>query len=140
MSKKPDRELITKQLRQEFPKLGGNEARKIVQIVSQQVSIRTGPYPNPEDYDYYHEIDPDLTTQMKKMVLEEQKHQHKLNEQYLNKDFGLRKWGQMLAFVLCVIALLGGFYTFLQGFELGGTIIGAIGLIGIVGQFLKRRQ
>jgi len=75
------------------------------------VSIRTGPYPNPEDYDYYHEIDPDLTTQMKKMVLEEQRHQHKLDEQYLNKDFGLRRQGQMLAFVLCIMALQGFNFT-----------------------------
>lgn len=30
MAKKPDNEVITKQLRQQFPKLGGNEARKIV--------------------------------------------------------------------------------------------------------------
>jgi len=139
MAKMPDNELITKQLRQQFPKLGGNEARKIVQIVSQQVSIRTGPYPVPEDYDYYNETDPDLTAQMKKMVLQEQKHQHRLDEKYLNKDFSLRRWGQVLAFILSVIALLGGFYTVLKGFETGGTIIGSIGLVGIVGQFLKRR-
>lgn len=75
---------------------------------------------------------------MKQMVLEEQKHQHRLDEKYLDKDFGLKRWGQVLAFILSVIALLGGFYTVLQGFETGGTIIGAIGLGGIVGQFLKR--
>lgn len=132
MAKKPVNELITEQLRQQFPKLGGNEARKIVQIVSQQVSIKSGPYPNPEDYDYYNKIDPDLTMQMKKMVLQEHKHQHRLDEKYLDKDFGLRRWGQVLAFVLSTIALLGGFYTVLKGFETGGTIIGAIGLVGIV--------
>lgn len=139
MAEKPNDELITKQIRQQFPKLGGNEARKIVQIVSQQVSIRSGPYPVPEDYDYYNKIDPDLTAQMKQMVLKEQKHQHRLDEKYLDKDFGLRRWGQILAFILSVLALLGGFYTVLQGYETGGTIIGAIGLSGIVGQFLKRR-
>lgn len=51
MSKKPNTELITKQIRAQFPNIGGNEARKIVQIVSKQVNIRTGPYPVPEDYD-----------------------------------------------------------------------------------------
>ncbi|CAD5285282.1 MULTISPECIES: DUF2335 domain-containing protein [unclassified Imperialibacter] len=139
MAKKVDSELITKQIRQQFPKLGGNEARKIVQIVSQQVSIRTGPYPSPEDYDYYNEIDPDLTGQMKRMVLEEQKHQHNLDEKHLDKDFLLRRTGQVFAFILCMIALIGGFYTVLQGFEIGGAIIGAVGLAGIVGQFLRRR-
>ena len=139
MAKKPDTELITKQLRQQFPKLGGNEARKIVQVVSQQVRIRTGPYPVPEDYDYYHEIDPDLTSQMKQMVLEEQKHQHHLDEKYLEKDFRLRSKGQILAFIISIIALVGGFYTVLQGFETGGTIIASLGLGGIVAQFLKRR-
>lgn len=74
---------------------------------------------------------------MKKMVLKEQEHQHNLDKDYLEKDFSLKKMGQILAFLLCVIALVGGFWTVLQGFEIGGTIIAALGLGGIVAQFLK---
>lgn len=88
---------------------------------------------------YYHEIDPELTKQMKTMVLTEQHHQHKLDDKYLDKDFVLRRWGQFLAFLLCSIALGGGFYTVLQGFEIGGTVIASLGLGGIVAQFLKKR-
>ena len=76
MAQKRNDEVIVKQLQNQFAKIGGNEARKIVQIVSRQISIKKGPYPSPEGYDYYHEIDPDLTAQMKKMVLKEQDHQH----------------------------------------------------------------
>jgi len=132
-------EVIIKQLQSEFPDIGGNQARKIVQIVSRQVSIKSGPYPSPEDYDYYHEIDPSLTDQMKKMVLLEQDHQHKMDEKVIDKEYSMRSRGQVLAFVICLIALVGGFWTVLQGFEIGGTIIGALGLTGIVGQFLKSK-
>lgn len=138
MAQKRNDEVIIKQLQSQFPNIGGNEARKIVQIVSRQISIKRGPYPSPEDYDYYHEIDPDLTSQMKKMVLKEQEHQHDLDKIYLQKDFSLKRTGQILAFLLCVIALVGGFWTVLQGFEVGGTIIAALGLGGIVAQFLKK--
>lgn len=138
MAEKRNDEVIIKQLQSQFPKIGGNEARKIVQIVSRQISIKRGPYPSPDDYDYYHEIDPDLTAQMKKMVLKEQDHQHEMDKTFLEKDYSLKRTGQFLAFFLCIIALMGGFWTVLQGFEIGGTIIAALGLGGIVAQFLKK--
>jgi len=72
------------------------------------------------------------------MVLKEQEHQHELDKIYLQKDFSIKRTGQVLAFLLCVIALVGGFWTVLQGFEVGGTIIAALGLGGIVAQFLKK--
>jgi uncharacterized membrane protein len=135
---KRNNEVIVKQLTSKFPKIGGNEARQIVQIVSRQVSIKSGPYPSPEDYDYYNEIDPDLTTQMKKMAAKEQDHQHDMDKRILDKEFSLRRVGQILAFSICIVAIVGGFYTVLQGHETGGTIIASIGLVGIVGQFLKK--
>ena len=108
-------------------------------MVSQQGSIKSGPYPSPEDYEHYHDIDSSLTDLMKEMVKEEQIHQHKMDEKYLEKDFVLRKRGQWFAMALYVLVVsLGGFAIY-KGFEWGGTLITALGVGGIIAQFLKKR-
>lgn len=67
---KPKTEVLTKQVLKAFPELkSANKARNLVKLVSQQISIKSGPYPSPEDYAHYHDIDPSLTDLMKKMVL-----------------------------------------------------------------------
>lgn len=135
---KPQTEIVTKQIQQAFPDLGSNQARKIVRMVSQQVSIKSGPFPSPEDYEHYHDIDPNLTDLMKKMVEDEQAHQHRLDELMLEKDFSLYSKGQWFAFfVFVLVVALGGFAIY-SGFEWGGTIITALGVGGIISQFLKR--
>lgn len=132
-------EIVTKQIQQAFPDLGSSKARRIVRMVSQQVSIKSGPFPAPEDYEHYHDIDPQLTDLMKKMVVDEQSHQHKMDEMMLEKDFKLYSKGQWFAFfVFLLVVILGGFAIY-SGFEWGGTIITALGVGGIMSQFLKRK-
>lgn len=61
MSKKEKQktEVLTKQVLEKFPELkSANKARSIVRLVSQQISIKSGPFPSPEDYEHYHELDP----------------------------------------------------------------------------------
>lgn len=136
----PKQEALTKQVLQAYPELKStNKARKLVRLVSQQVSIKTGPYPSPEDYEHYHSIDPALTDLMKKMVVDEQEHQHKMDEKYLDKDFSLRQRGQWFAFGIFILVVALGAFAIYKGFEWGGTIITALGVGGIVSQFLKRR-
>ncbi len=60
-------EILTKQVLKEYPELkSSSKARKLVRLVAQQISIKTSPYPSPEDYEHYHDIDPTLTDLMKK--------------------------------------------------------------------------
>lgn len=141
MSKpKDNKEQLTKQVLKAYPELKStSKARNLVRLVSQQISIKSGPYPSPEDYEHYHDIDPSLTDIMKKMVVDEQKHQHKMDEKYLEKDFNLRKRGQYLAFSVFVLVVALGAFTIYQGFEWGGAVITALGVGGIISQFLKRR-
>ncbi len=133
-------EQLTKQVLQAYPELkSSNKARGLVRMVSQQVSIKSGPYPSPEDYEHYHEIDPSLTDLMKKMVVDEQKHQHRMDEKFMDKDFSLRQRGQWFAFAIFVSVVILGAYTIYMGFEWGGTVITAFGVTGIITQFLKSR-
>lgn len=76
---------------------------------------------------------------MKKMVVEEQRHLHQMDERFLEKDFSLRQRGQWFAFGIYFLVVSLGAYAIYQGFEWGGTIITALGVSGIISQFLKRR-
>lgn len=137
---KPKTEVLTQQVLKAYPELkSSSKARKLVRMISQQVSIKSGPYPSPEDYEHYHDIDPSLTDLMKKMVEKEQKHQHEMDKLYLDKDFALRKRGQWFAIFVYVLVVGLGAFTISKGFEWGGTIITALGVSGIIAQFLKKR-
>jgi len=139
-SNKPKTEILTKQVLNAYPELkSSTKARKLVRMVSQQISIKSGPYPSPEDYEHYHDIDPTLTDLMKEMVKQEQIHQHKMDEKYLEKDFVLRKRGQWFAMTVYVLVVSLGGFTIYKGFEWGGAIITALGVGGIIAQFLKKR-
>jgi uncharacterized membrane protein len=132
-------EVLTKQVLEKYPELkSASKARSLVRLVSQQISIKSGPFPSPEDYEHYQDIDPSLTDLMKKMVVEEQKHQHKMDERFLEKDFSIRQRGQWFAFGIYFLVVSLGAYAIYQGFEWGGTIITALGVSGIISQFLRR--
>ena len=77
-------------------------------MVSSQMTIKSSPFPSPEDYEQYQDIDPTLTELMKGMALDEQAHQHEMDKLVLEKDYKIISRGQMLAFsVFFVVVLLG---------------------------------
>jgi len=135
---KPKTEIVAKKLQAEFD-LSSNQSRKIVSMVSSQMTIKSGPFPSPEDYEQYQEIDPSLTQLMKDMALKEQEHQHDLDKLAMDKDYRIISRGQKLAFAVFSLVVLLGAYALFLGYEWGGTIIMALGVGGIVSQFLKRR-
>lgn len=135
---KPKNEIVAKKLQAEFD-LSSNLSRKIVSMVSSQMTIKSGPFPSPEDYEQYQEIDPALTELMKKMALDEQAHQHEMDKLVLEKDFKIISKGQSLAFAVFILVILLGAYAIYSGFEWGGALITALGVGGIISQFLKRR-
>ncbi len=132
-------EELPKLVKKQVPKLTLKEAREVVGVVSSQVSIRSAPYPSPEEYERYHHIDPELTSQMKEMVYKEQEHQHKMDDEYMLKEYSLRERGQYLAFGVFILVIGLGAFTIYQGFEWGGAVITSLGVGGIVAQFLKKR-
>ena len=135
---KPKTEIVAKKIQVEFD-LSSNQSRKIVSMVSSQMTIKSSPFPSPEDYEQYQDIDPTLTELMKRMALDEQAHQHEMDKLVLEKDYKIISRGQMLAFsVFFVVVLLGG-YAIYSGSEWGGALIAALGVGGIISPFLKRR-
>ena len=123
-----------------YPQIGSKtKAKSLIHMVSQQVSIKTGPYPNPEDYAKYHEVDTNLTDLMKTMVKDEQAHKHKMDVIHLDKEFKLRQRGQWFALIIYAFVIVLGGFAIYSGFEWGGTIIASLGVSGIITQFLKRR-
>ena len=104
---KPKTEIVAKKIQVEFD-LSSNQSRKIVSMVSSQMTIKSSPFPSPEDYEQYQDIDPTLTELMKRMALDEQAHQHEMDKLVLEKDYKIISRGQMLAFsVFFVVVLLG---------------------------------
>jgi|GEM_PF-3393229 len=137
MADKSKNENLAKLIREEVPDISGNKARKIVRLVQQQVSIRTGPYPAPEDYEHYLDIDEDLVSQIKEMTKAEQVHQHDLDRKDLDQSFVLRKRGQWFGFAIFFLALvLGGVIVYL-GNPWPGALLSGSSLAAIIIQYLK---
>lgn len=127
-------------IEQEIQKTGNitkNQAHAIAQKVQSIQHIKSSPYPSAEEYEHYHEIDPDLTSQMKEMVKQEQSHQHKYNFEELNKSFVLRKRGQWFGFAILCIIVGAGIYISITLSVWPGTLLSMSGAAGIIAQYLK---
>jgi len=99
---------------------------------------KSGPYPDPEDYEKYLRIDPELAQQMKDMVRLEQEHIHEINHKNVDNEYKLRKRGQVFALVIFIlsIALAALALYFSQPWVAG--LFSALGIGGIISQFLKK--
>lgn len=62
-----------------------------------------------------------------------------MDEKFMEKDFSLRLRGQWFAFGIYILIVALGAFTIHKGFEWGGTVITALGVGGIISQFLKKR-
>ena len=126
-----------KKIQQEL-NISGNQARKAVNIMNSfSMSYRSGPFPHPEEYEQYMEIDPELPQLIKLMAQKEQDHLHDQNNLSMSNQLTLRKRGQWFGFLIFAMVIALGAYAMYSGSEWAGTIISVTGVAGIITQYLK---
>ena len=129
---------VVKQIQEQY-NLSGNAARKVVRLVQSQVSMsyRSGPFPHPEEYEHYMDIDPELPELIKAMAQKEQDHLHNNNIKDVENQLYLRKRGQWFGFGIFFLVIALGAYTVHLGQPWPGTVISGLGIAGIITQYLK---
>jgi uncharacterized membrane protein len=102
----------------------------------------SGPLPPPSLLAKYSEIIPNGAERIMAMVEKQSEHREKLESRVVNGNVASQTRGSWFAFILCLVALVGGFYLILQGKSVAGlvSIIGSVGVIGGVFVVSRREQ
>ena len=115
------------------------------------LQFRSGPLPQPEDFDRYNVVLPGAAERLLTMAEKEQAHRHKLEEldtahDHRQERAGLR-WGGTLTIagmVAALIALLGvlgaGVWLILEGHPLGGYTALVTATVAVIGVFVGASQ
>lgn len=136
---KPPQELL--ELIKKEGHISGQKAEQLAGKIYRQIELtvtKSSPFPDPDDYARYLEIDPGLTTLMKDMAKREQEHIHSLNTANLANEGRLRRRGQLYALIVYLASIvLAGAALFLEQPWISG-VFGVIGVGGVVTSFLRK--
>lgn len=106
-----------------------------------------GPLPDPDTLRAYGDIVSDLPERIVRMAEGEQFHRHEMEDcalsaqiDDLKQDRTEARLGQVLGFLIGLVAIIGGVTVAISGAQWGGSAISGIGVIGLVTAFIKGRQ
>lgn len=102
----------------------------------------SGPLPPPSLLARYSEIIPNGAECIMAMAERQGEHREKLESRVVNGNVASQTRGSWFAFILCLVALIGGFYLIATGKSVSGlvAIIGSLGTIGGVFIYSKLEQ
>jgi len=132
--------------------VGGAAARAserllIREIQEIQATRFSGPLPPPELLEHYERILPGFGQRMLEMAQTEGEHRRNLESRSLDakieamrRGFDDSKRGQIFAFVIAAIFVVAGVIVVLCGHDVSGTLLGGVGVTGIVTAFIVGRQ
>lgn len=111
------------------------------------VQVYSSPLPPPEALAKYEQVQQGLVEKIIQMTESQANHRRELESRHLDAQIKHQdrrnleaNLGQVFAFLIALIAIVGGVYTALKGYEAAGSIIGAAGLGTIVAAFIAGRQ
>ena len=116
-------------------------AEKLVKVThTQSIEFSAGPLPHPDSYQAYDDTLPGAAHRILKMAEKQQEHRHAQESARLASDTSLGHRGQLMAFAIVIVALIGGFTLLafdkrIEGFT---TLLGAI--CGIAGMFILSKR
>lgn len=119
---------------------------EIVEAVEKQLiarieqKVHAGPLPAPEDFGKYETFLPGTAERILSMAESEAKHRHEMDEKRLKYFFKENRWGQVLAFLLCLVVVIAGAFVATQqeGGAWPGSILSTTGVVGIITAYLNR--
>ena len=136
---------VEKELVQVDPRIfeGVKEQKKqqiIKSVVLTMSKIHVGPIPDPETLRAYSEIIPNGAERIMAMAEQQASHRMGLEKTVISGQIRQSNTGQFLAFFIGIVALLVAAYCISTGHELGGGIIGATGITGLVTAFIQGKK
>jgi len=131
---------------QALPNPGDPSARQFVAASFSQVEFTAGPIPPPELLRGYEQICPGGAERIIRMAETEGAHRRHMEEKALDaqiesmrRSYREARLGQVFAFSIATIFLIGGSYVAIHGQPWAGAIFGSVGLAGIVSAFIWGR-
>jgi uncharacterized membrane protein len=111
----------------------------IATVTHQSVSF-SGPLPHPALLAKYNEVIPNGAERIMAMAERQSAHREKLETLVVTGNVKAQSQGTKFAFIICVIALIAGFYLVLEGRNVAGfaSIVGAMG--GVLGTFIYSKN
>ena len=109
---------------------------KIVRVIMQQVSMRSGPLPDPSELAQYQAIIPNGADRIMKMAESQLEHRIKIETTVIGSQQRQASFGQVCALLIGLAALSLGTYAAVHGQPAFGGTIGGVTLVGLVSAFL----
>jgi uncharacterized membrane protein len=108
-------------------------AHQVVSIIRAEFS---GPLPPPEVLERYNNVIPNGADRIMSMAEEQSKHRRSLEAKAMSTDSRNSLLGVIFAFVLGLSTIISGTYVILKGQVWPGTLLGSLGLVGLVSAFI----
>lgn len=98
-----------------------------------------GPLPPAAELKRYNEIQNGFADRILKLAENEAEFRHKLNQDFLNKDFVYKTRGQLFALVIAIFALIVSAICAIFGNEWAASIIGGLDIVGLISVFVVNK-
>lgn len=118
------------------------QSKTAVKVQRQQVSVHSGPLPNPEDLQKYDLIVPGSAERILKMAEEEQNYRHEIERKFAKSSVRMALLGILFAFLSVVVLSFLVYYALHLGFgkEAATIAVGAIAAVASVFIFFRRKK
>lgn len=116
------------------------KVRETVAKIMIKQSAYQGPVPSAEMYAAYEQADPGSGRLLIDMASRAMQAQVDHNKARLAGDLSEARLGQIFAFLIATVALIGGMYVAVHGAQWPGAILGVGGLAAIVYQFILGKK
>jgi uncharacterized membrane protein len=111
--------------------------RRITSVVAEYTS---GPLPPPSMLKGYEDVLPGAADRIFTLMEQQSAHRQELERTTLDRNSRARDRGQLFAFILCALVIVGGFVAIYLGQSLVGMAAIIIAVGGVAATFLTTRQ
>lgn len=114
---------------------------RLVQIThTRSVEVSAGPLPHPAHFQAYEHAQPGAADRILTMAERQQEHRHAQQIARLNSDASREKRGQWLAFLVTILALVGGMFLAYFDKSLAGLTAMILPIATIIGIFVTSKR
>jgi uncharacterized membrane protein len=119
-----------------------NQENKSITAAKFQAEFFSGPIPPPSYLARYNEVVPQGADRILAMAERQSKHRELLEAQVVAGNLSSQKRGSVFAFIIALVAILGGMYLIYSGKDASGLATVISSLAGLAGVFIysKRQQ
>lgn len=107
-----------------------------------KMRVYEGPIPSPQLLSEYKKVDSTFPKRIFEMAENQSKHRQKLEEKVISSNIASERVGQIMAFILCISAIIGGIFLLYNDKSTAGFSVLLGSLMSVAGAFLysNRKQ